>query len=59
MKREFSEDLGLEKEDIHKIMAENGKDINNEKAKLTTKENEKALQALKFDILQCKEPSNY
>ena len=34
MKRKFLEDLGLEKETIDKIMAENGNDINAEKAKV-------------------------
>jgi small-conductance mechanosensitive channel len=37
MKREFLEELKLEKELIDKIMAENGKDIEAEKAKVTTK----------------------
>ena len=32
MKRSFLEDLGLEKEVVDKIMAENGKDIENAKA---------------------------
>ena len=35
MKRKFLEDLGLEKETIDKIMAENGADIEAEKAKTT------------------------
>ena len=35
MKREFLEGLGLEKEDIDKIMAENGKDIEADKTKTT------------------------
>lgn len=35
MKRKFLEDLGLEKEAIDKIMAENGADIEAEKAKTT------------------------
>ena len=34
MKREFLESLGLEKDAIDKIMAENGKDIEAGKAKL-------------------------
>lgn len=42
MKREFLAELGLEKESIDKIMAEYGKDINAEKAKLTALEQEKA-----------------
>ena len=33
MKREFLEGLGLEKEVIDKVMAENGKDIEAEKTK--------------------------
>lgn len=40
MKREFLEGLKLEKEVIDKIMAENGKDIEAEKAKATSKESE-------------------
>lgn len=40
MKREFLKELGIEEEVINKIMAENGKDIENEKAKLTTKDKE-------------------
>ena len=40
MKREFLEGLGLEKEVIDKIMEENGKDINAEKAKANAKEDE-------------------
>ncbi len=40
MKTEFLKDLGLDKEVINKIMAENGKDINAAKAELeTTKQN--------------------
>lgn len=38
MKRDFLEGLNLEKEVIDQIMAENGKDIEAEKAKLTTAE---------------------
>lgn len=38
MKREFLTELGLEKETIDKIMAENGKDIAAEKAKTTAAE---------------------
>lgn len=41
MKREFLTELGLEKEVIDKIMAENGRDINAEKEKLTALEQEK------------------
>lgn len=36
MKREFLEGLGIEKENIDKIMAKNGKDIEAEKAKTTS-----------------------
>lgn len=36
MKRKFLEDLGIEKETIDKIMAENGKDIENAKADYDT-----------------------
>ena len=42
MKREFLEGLGIEKENIDKIMAENGKDIEGVKANLSTKEAELA-----------------
>lgn len=42
MKREFLEGLGIEKENIDKIMAENGKDIEGVKANLSTKETELA-----------------
>ena len=34
MKRKFLEDLGLEEEVVNKIMAENGKDITELKAKV-------------------------
>lgn len=37
MKRKFLEDLGLEKDIVDKIMAENGNDINAEKAKVNDK----------------------
>jgi len=40
MKREFLEELKLEKEVIDKIMAENGKDIESEKQKITAKQTE-------------------
>lgn len=40
MKREFLEELKIDKEVIDKIMAENGKDIEAEKAKVTTKQTE-------------------
>ena len=48
MKREFLEDLGLEKDVIDKIMDENGKDINAEKAKLTAKDEE--IETLKGQV---------
>lgn len=48
MKREFLENLGLEKEVIDKIMDENGKDINAEKAKATAKDDE--IKALKEQV---------
>ena len=35
MKRKFLEELGLEKDDIDKIMTENGNDINAAKAELS------------------------
>ncbi|NBI08069.1 phage scaffolding protein [Senegalia massiliensis] len=40
MERKFLEELGLEKESIDKIMAENGKDIEKAKGDLSTKETE-------------------
>lgn len=48
MKREFLEGLGLEKEVIDKIMEENGKDINAEKAKTTAKDDE--IKTLKEQV---------
>lgn len=48
MKREFLEGLGLEKEVIDKIMEENGKDINAEKAKANAKEDE--IKTLKEQV---------
>lgn len=42
MKREFLEGLGIDKENIDKIMAENGKDIESFKSNLSTKETELA-----------------
>ena len=36
MKRKFLEDLGLTKEQIDSVMAENGRDIEAEKEKVTT-----------------------
>lgn len=44
MERKFLEDLGLEKDAIDKIMAENGKDIEAEKAKIKA-ETEKLTKA--------------
>ena len=44
MERKFLEDLGLEKDAIDKIMSENGKDIEAEKAKITA-EAEKLTKA--------------
>ena len=41
MKTEFLKELGLEQEQIDKIMAENGKDIAAEKAKATKAEGER------------------
>lgn len=41
MKTEFLKELGLEQEQIDKIMAENGKDIAAEKAKTTKAEGER------------------
>ncbi|MDO5714824.1 MAG: phage scaffolding protein [Tissierellia bacterium] len=49
MKREFLEGLGLEKEVIDKIMAENGNDINKEKEKLKIKEKELKVANEKLD----------
>jgi hypothetical protein len=40
MKREFLEELKLDKEVIDKIMNENGKDIEAEKSKVTAKDTE-------------------
>ncbi|MFR8744135.1 MAG: phage scaffolding protein [Peptoniphilus sp.] len=48
MKREFLEGLGLEKDVIDKIMEENGKDINAEKAKATAKDDE--IKTLKEQV---------
>lgn len=48
MKREFLEGIGLEKEVIDKIMEENGKDINAEKAKVTAKDDE--IKTLKEQV---------
>jgi len=48
MKREFLEELKIEKEMIDKIMSENGKDIETEKTKVTTKQTE--LDGLKIQL---------
>lgn len=49
MKTEFLKELGLEQEKIDKVMAENGKDVEAEKAKVTAKDGEltKANQTIK------------
>lgn len=53
MKREFLEDLKLEKEMIDKIMAENGKDIESEKQKVIAKQTElDSLNDTKKDLEQ-------
>lgn len=60
MKREFLEGLGLEKDVIDKIMAENGNDINREKAKAdeyksqldTAKETLKGFEGVDVSALQ-------
>ena len=41
MKRKFLEDLGLEKEAIDKIMAENGNDVNAAKAEYDSMKQER------------------
>jgi len=48
MKRKFLEDLGLEKDIVDKIMAENGNDINAEKAKVNEKVTE--IDSLKYKL---------
>jgi hypothetical protein len=48
MKREFLEELKLDKEVIDKIMNENGKDIEAEKSKVTTKDKE--LEGMKTQL---------
>ena len=68
MKRKFLEDLGLEEEIVNKIMAENGKDLNDLKAKVddlneqiavkeTTikQKNEKIVELEKVDIEKLKQ----
>lgn len=62
MQRKFLEDLGLEKETVDKIMDENGKDINREKAKAdeyktqldTAKETLKSFEGVDVAQLQGK-----
>ena len=41
MKRDFLEGLGLEKDVIDKVMAENGKDVEAEKAKVKAAESQR------------------
>ncbi len=50
MKREFLEEMKLDKETIDKIMAENGKDIEAEKTKLTTQKAE--LDGIKTQLTE-------
>lgn len=50
MKREFLEELKIDKEVIDKIMAENGKDIEAEKQKLTTQKTE--LDGIKTQLTE-------
>ena len=53
MKREYLEKLGLDKETIDKIMAENGKDIETEKSKVTAKEQE--LETIRDNLSKANE----
>lgn len=53
MKREYLEKLGLDKETIDKIMAENGKDIEAEKSKVTAKEQE--LETVRDNLTKANE----
>ena len=50
MKREFLQELGLEKEAIDKIMAQNGMDINEAK---------KGVEAMEKELETAKEPSRH
>lgn len=53
MKREYLEKLGLDKETIDKIMAENGKDIEAEKSKAVAKEQE--LETIRENLTKANE----
>lgn len=53
MKREYLEKLGLDKEMIDKIMAENGKDIESEKSKVAAKEQE--LETIRENLTKANE----
>ena len=53
MKREYLEKLGLDKETIDKIMAENGKDIETEKSKIAAKEQE--LETIRENLSKANE----
>ena len=53
MKREYLEKLGLDKETIDKIMAENGKDIESEKSKVAEKEQE--LETIRENLTKANE----
>ena len=53
MKREYLEKLGLDKETIDKIMAENGKDIESEKSKVEAKEKE--LETVRENLTKANE----
>ena len=53
MKREYLEKLGLDKETIDKIMAENGKDIETEKSKIAAKEQE--LETIRDNLSKANE----
>ena len=53
MKREYLEKLGLDKEMIDKIMAENGKDIEAEKSRVTAKEQE--LETIRDNLSKANE----
>ena len=60
MKREYLEKLGLEKETIDKIMAENGKDIEAEKSKIEAEKSkieakEKELETIRENLTKANE----
>lgn len=62
MKTDFLKSLGLDEENIKKIMAENGKDVEAEKAKITTVQNEltstkEKLTSYETEITKLKETS--